>query len=859
MTARRYHPWTRSGIAGAISTVDPLTGPVPARATLTVTTAVNGGRDTGVPVRLYGPGDVLGFDARQVLRREPGPDTPDAEPNYFTLVEFTRPDLPWLFTPAAPNADRLRPWIVLVVVRRDRVTLDAAAGSLPVLRVADATRDLPDLTESWAWAHTQTGTGELSRLTCPRMLEAGTRYLAAVVPAFELGRRAGLGMPVDEAATTSDPAWTATTGAIDLPAYLWWEFVTGAEGDFQALASRLTRSGATAPAGRPFTVEDLPGGLPDLEGWQLPGALGALSDPSPPSDFGTAMAALLDAPGDPLPPPSYGHRHIARRPSDPAAPAWLRRLNLDPRYRAAAALGANLVRDHQEDLMAAAWRQAGEIEAANRLLRLAQLARGAGGRVHDRLALLPAEQLLLVTAALHTRVLTGGVTVASVVAASRVPAAMTGGAYRRVLRPRGPLARRTGQTAAGLLTQVNDDLISVRRPPARPTGTVTPDDVNGKERTRLCEITDKRLAEVARTPRGHASPAQWKAFVTAAAAHQRDMPGCQPVAPPARPALDLPKLRADVLAAADPDVTVTQRLHARLTLPPRPAGDPLEPVWAAPRFDTPLARDLIALSPDHLLPGIAGLPPNSVTALPTNPRFVEALMTGANHEMNAELLWRGFPTDQRGTPFRRFWDRSGSVTGPADDIPAIDGWTGDLGDHLTGGEQVCLVIRGEVLHRYPRTVVYAARARWQDGRRVPVIPDPAADPAAPGYPEVYPVFSGSIPPDVTFLGFALDPDVARGDPDPAAGDPGWFFVLQQPPAEPRLGLDATSPDAATSLSWDTVARTASDHVNLAGGLTGVTVPGWGVQTTSAVLARLTEQLPFRICIHASDLFPTDNS
>ena len=39
-------------------------------------------------------------------------------------------------------------------------------------------------------------------------------------------------------------------------------------------------------------------------------------------------------------------------------------------------------------------------------------------------------------------------------------------------------------------------------------------------------------------------------------------------------------------------------------------------------------------------------------------------MAGLNHEMARELLWRGYPTDQRGTVFRRFWDRAGAVPPP---------------------------------------------------------------------------------------------------------------------------------------------------------------------------------------------------
>ena len=33
-------------------------------------------------------------------------------------------------------------------------------------------------------------------------------------------------------------------------------------------------------------------------------------------------------------------------------------------------------------------------------------------------------------------------------------------------------------------------------------------------------------------------------------------------------------------------------------------------------------------------------------------------MVGLNHEFARELLWREYPTDQRGSTFRQFWDRA---------------------------------------------------------------------------------------------------------------------------------------------------------------------------------------------------------
>ena len=61
------------------------------------------------------------------------------------------------------------------------------------------------------------------------------------------------------------------------------------------------------------------------------------------------------------------------------------------------------------------------------------------------------------------------------------------------------------------------------------------------------------------------------------------------------------------------------------------------------------------LSQDLLLPGLENVPPDTVLGLETNRRFVEAYMVGLNVEMGRELLWRGFPTNQRGTYFDQFW------------------------------------------------------------------------------------------------------------------------------------------------------------------------------------------------------------
>ena len=84
----------------------------------------------------------------------------------------------------------------------------------------------------------------------------------------------------------------------------------------------------------------------------------------------------------------------------------------------------------------------------------------------------------------------------------------------------------------------------------------------------------------------------------------------------------------------------------------------VDAVQTNPVFPQPMYEPLRDLSQDLLLPGLDSVLPDTVLGLKTNVRFVESYMVGLNVEMGHELLWRGFPTDQRGTYFSQFWDRS---------------------------------------------------------------------------------------------------------------------------------------------------------------------------------------------------------
>src|SRR5256886_4134226 len=259
-----FLPWVRRGAAAALLQPDTLGAGQPGLARTSASLQINSGRNVSVPVTVMGPGHVTGLDTRQVIRTDPAPGSRSFEPNYFPLIEFDEPSLPWLFTPAGPDAQaRLRPWLCLVVVRaQDGVSLEPSQpGALPMLRIsapATLAAELPDPAASWAWAHAQVTadagvgadhipgllaanpSGSLSRLVCPRMLQPGTNYLACVVPTFELGRQAGLGLPVGaDDATQLAPSWGLTAQTAELPVYYSWQFATGPGGDFQSLALLL--------------------------------------------------------------------------------------------------------------------------------------------------------------------------------------------------------------------------------------------------------------------------------------------------------------------------------------------------------------------------------------------------------------------------------------------------------------------------------------------------------------------------------------------------------------------------------------------------------------------------------------------
>jgi hypothetical protein len=921
-----FLPWVRQGAAAAISAPDSLGAGQGGAVTLTAALSINSAPAVSVPVRLRGPGDVLGIDPHEIVRMDPRPGTADFEPNYFVAIEFDRPDFPWLYTPARADADgRLRPWLCLVVVRRqDGITLRPSVGApVPVLELAAPAKpaeELPDLSESHLWAHAQ-AVGEsgistdqlrttlggrpelsLSRLLSPRLLASNTDYIACVVPTFELGRKAGLGLEIKDSDLTSlQPAWSFTPAVptqVILPLYHYWQFRTGEGGDFESLVRLLKPQPAPSSLGkRALNIGrpgfELPASFPTDAKVQLEGALEPMqrddtSLPSWPAEiadpFQAALAPIVNAPGkteaispaaDPLlAPPLYGRWHAARSTvTQTGTLTWLDDLNLDPRHRAVAAFGTQVIQKHQEALMAAAWEQAADLQRANQRLRQLQLSLIAGTSLHRRhLTRLSDDAVLRVTAPAFSRIRAGGVTdattstLAAKLGASALPLRATSPAMRRIGRQRGPITRRVlAQGAArqadfSWIAKLNASSVIFVAPPSLAIASF---DV---VRQRIAqpaairsfqEVAAALIEHFVRRPHFHvaaegqpvvvppigpfiflpdsASAAQFRA---AAKKHlervKPDRLGIM-VGPP--PSIVMSEVRSGLLAHIEPKRTLVALAQsvvstsAASTPSTNPSVVPVDTIGYAPKLRQPMYAPLRDLSQELLLPGLDAVPPNSVLGLQTNRRFVEAYMVGLNFEMGRELLWRGFPTDQRGTYFDQFWNAE-IASAPRADIDAIHLWGSKrLGEPGTGPqrEQFVLLLRSALLRRYPTAVIYAAKALRVNNARTPSFKPED---------ESHPVFNGSMQPDVSFFGFDLTVDQALG----ADGTEGYFMVIQQQPTEPRFGVDVG------------VSFGDATHVRVGSGPPAGVDPGtmqWG--RNAAHMAEIMRQLPVRIAIHTSQL------
>ncbi|HYI09822.1 MAG TPA: hypothetical protein VEK57_12230 [Thermoanaerobaculia bacterium] len=372
---------------------------------------------------------------------------------------------------------------------------------------------------------------------------------------------------------------------------------------------------------------------------------------------------------------------------------------------------------------------------------------------------------------------------------------------------------------------------------------------------------------------------------------------------PPKEKLDLPGLVDTMVAALDPGTTIPARILGTIVLPGHvqaEKGEGFVEAMVYPELNMPMYKPLNGISSELFVPNLHQIAENSVTLLETNQKFIESYMVGLNHEFGRELLWRQFPTDQRGSYFRQFWDPGGHLdTGGLDpealkeklyDIPKLHLWpkSSNLGDHDhrekgASEEEVVLVIRGELLKRYPNPVIFAQRARWQEKPKGTIdlkaerrlVELTAVDGQIPSHEEVRtPLYEAHVSPDITFFGFDLTVTEAVGGSGTKDNDPGWFFVIKERPGEPRFGLDTGKQPKLhvwNDLSWGDVQLLNDRHVNVDVPPAGLIEPVdpsdeeklpqheedakivWNEAVTSAHLAYILFQAPVRVAFHASEM------
>jgi hypothetical protein len=541
----RFNSWLRKGIGAKINQVDNLAmgaSPVMERATIPVDILVNSSA-VHKDFALYGPGDIIGMNPKLVVRTEPLNWVTNFEPNYLPFIEFYDEDFAWRYTPASANGNKLRPWIALVVLKESSVqaeqefTRNENRLPLPTITVKSAS-SLPPNNQIWAWAHVHTNESHeadsefeeflkslhdlnnpasdkiISRLMSPRKLVENTAYRAFLVPTFETGRLAGLG--VDTTGTDSQkPSWSHDSDGLELPIYFEWFFRTGENEDFESLVKLLeprvmdSRVGirnmnGSSPGFGMTNGSDIGAILPPESDQVVIGLEGALKAPTTLSrpenlllskpffdelqdkvNFPAAVAKISNNLSDPVvSPPIYGENHALHHELNVHNDGWLHHLNRDPRLRVPAGFGTNVIQKNQETYMSKAWDQVQRILDANKRIFWASYAMRVASKIKDNFVVkLDVAKLISIYAPILKKVKGSPTTLHYQMQESNLPVSIVSAPFRKLIRPRGAMARRMANanlnfSYSNLVNDLNEGRISPAPPKILPVGIGTVNSIN---------------------------------------------------------------------------------------------------------------------------------------------------------------------------------------------------------------------------------------------------------------------------------------------------------------------------------------------------------------------------------------------
>ena len=529
-----FNSWLRNGIGGNVNQTDNLADGSPSvkeRATVPVDVQING-QNIHKDFSLLGPGDIIGINPQMVVRTEPLNWITNFEPNYLPFIEFYEEDFIWRYTPAKANGDKLRPWIILLVLKDSEkeeereFVFNQNRSPLPTV-IVKSTDNIPPLTQTWAWSHVHINEGYNSttefeeflqslhdlnnpnadkiicRLMNPRKLESNQGYRAFVIPTFETGRLAGL----QQDTTNTDaqqPSWTDGAANIEFPVYYTWYFRTGENEDFESLVKLLEprvmdkrigiRDMDGSQPGFGMTVGTDIGSIPDADNQQIIGLEGALQSPTTHSrpltidtskQFFSQLQSILNFPAelqkatnnssDPVvSPPIYGENHALVHELDITNNGWLHLLNKDPRNRVPGGFGTSVIQKNQDDYVARAWAQVKKILEANRKILFTSFSLFVTETINKNfIQKLAPEKTLLFFSPILKKVKGSPTTLHYQMQQSNIQTAAVSASFRRLIRPRGAYYEKLKNVDATfshvkLLQDLNSGKVSAAPPKQAP-------------------------------------------------------------------------------------------------------------------------------------------------------------------------------------------------------------------------------------------------------------------------------------------------------------------------------------------------------------------------------------------------------
>jgi hypothetical protein len=616
------------------------------------------------------------------------------------------------------------------------------------------------------------------------------------------------------------------------------------------------------------------------------------------TDYCTNKVLVFDDPV--LTPPMFGKHQCMQDQVTAASPQWFQQLNLKPSNRMAASLGAQVVREHQDKFMERCWAQLGEVLAVNAKIASAQYAIAASKNLYNKHLIantpnLPAAEkvssILRTGSAICAKTLFGGTASETISynmrvgALTQAPASL---ASTKLVKPRAKsvvIANRSTNDVMSLNLVNLDNASVIRSSPtsdARFTAIGGTSLVFGTPISTVCttvNTTSTPPSVVSQMPTKAAGnialynrDQRWYFNQTYKFYQQIELANASNTNKLIDSTSKQTALAEKIGSNLEPEKALTglvlQQLRYEngqnttlfpvpLTTPPTPIK--LQFIAAYPVIEDAMSKYLFALSENYLLPNIGTMANNTASAYEVNQRFIEAFMAGANDEFSRELLWRKYPTDQRGTTFRNFWSKVDSNAVTNFDIKPMHNWSSRLGanrEPTSTPPELVLLIRSDLLRKYSNALIYAHQANNTSLVNAPIDRTLAPGSGSPS-PIKWPLFTKIISPDIVAVAFDFTAADAKGTNGTNISN-GWFFVLRERPGQLKFGLDitATSPSTIASwndLDWGHMGPTQVIQISASSiqSITGISTANW--DSDSANLAHILMQNPVNMAIHADRL------